>query len=123
MGHTSSRPDIPYRSEVSNDQRHSLPEVKAAQARTAVGRWALVKMALGTVFLVGAMAHSMGPEPRSAQSAMATFLLLGLSTVYVGLALRGFSQARQRGRRLWMALTVAWGVLGAVMLRILTTGR
>jgi hypothetical protein len=100
-----------------------LTEVKAAQGRAATIRWAIGKTVLGMIFLLGAMAHAYGPQPRSAQTTMWTITLIILSTVYVGLGLRAFAQARQRGKRLWLPLTVAWGAAAAVMLRILVSSR
>jgi cation transport ATPase len=104
-------------------QAPQLPEVKAAQARAAAIRWAIGKTVLGMIFLLGAMSHALGPQPRSTQSQMWTVLLIILSTIYVGLGLRTFAQARGRGKRLWVALTVAWGVAAAVMLRIVVSTR
>ena len=108
-----SRPD---------DQQGGLPGVKAAQARAVAGRWSLGKLALGTVFLVGAMSYALGPERQSRQSVWASGLLLLLSTVYVGLALHGFSRVRQRGKRLWVVLTVAWAVLAGAIMKIVGLG-
>ncbi len=38
-----------------------------------------------------------------------TVTLIILSTVYVGLGLRAFALARQRGKRLWVPLTAGLG--------------
>lgn len=100
-----------------------LTGVKAAQGRTATIRWAIGKTVLGMIFLLGAMAHAFGPQPRATQATLWTVTLLILSTIYVGLGLRAFAQARQRGKRLWVALTLAWGVAAAVLLRILVSSR
>jgi hypothetical protein len=100
-----------------------LTEVKAAQARASTVRWAIGKTVLGMIFLLGAMAHAFGPQPLSTMTQLWTVTLIILSTVYVGLGLRGFALARQRGKRLWVALTLGWGVAAAVMLRILISSR
>ena len=100
-----------------------LTEVKAAQGRAATIRWAIGKTVLGMIFLLGAMAHAWGPQPRSAMTQVWTVTLIVLSTTYVGLGLRAFAQARQRGKRLWVVLTLAWGIAAAVVLRILISSR
>jgi hypothetical protein len=100
-----------------------LTEVKAAQARASTVRWAIGKTVLGMIFLLGAMAHAFGPQPRSTMTQLWTVTLIILSTVYVGLGLRAFALARQRGKRLWVALTLGWGLAAAVMLRILISSR
>jgi hypothetical protein len=97
-----------------------LHEVRAARLRAAANRWAVGKAVLGTVFLLGAMAHMLGPAARTEGAMAWAALLLVLSTVYVGLGLRTFARVRQRGTRLWMVMTAAWGILSAVMLRILS---
>ena len=100
-----------------------LTGVKAAQGRAATIRWAIGKTVLGMIFLLGAMAHAFSPQPRSTMTQLWTVTLIVLSTVYVGLGLRAFAHVRQRGRRLWVALTLGWGVAAAVMLRILVSSR
>jgi hypothetical protein len=100
-----------------------LTGVKAAQARASTVRWAIGKTVLGMIFLLGAMAHAFGPQPRTPMTQVWMVTLIILSTVYVGLGLRAFAQARQRGKRLWVALTLGWGVAAAVMLRILVSSR
>lgn len=104
-------------------QAPQLPEVKAAQDRARAIRWGIGKTVLGMVFLLGAMAHAFGPLPLAPMSHLWSGGLVLLSTVYVGLGLRSFALARQRGQRLWLPLAIAWGVLAAVMLRILITSR
>jgi hypothetical protein len=95
-----------------------LRQVRAAQLRALAVRWALGKTAFGLVFFVGALAHAWGPEPRSSSSALWTALLLVLSTVNIGLGLRGFSRARHRGARWWLPATLLWGLSATVMLRL-----
>ena len=95
-----------------------LREVRAAQLRATATRWALGRMALGLVFLVGAMSYSLGPEPRAPMSALWMALLVILSTVHMGLGLRALSRVRRQGRRLWWVATGLFGVLATIMLRI-----
>ena len=106
-------------------QRQAAPltEVKAAQARASAVRWGIGKTVLGMIFLLGAMAHAFGPQPRAPMTQLWMITLIILSTVYVGLGLRTFAIARQRGKRLWVALTLGWGVAVVVMLRILISSR
>jgi heme/copper-type cytochrome/quinol oxidase subunit 3 len=96
----------------------SLKHVRAAQLRAVAVRWALGKTFFGLVFLVGAMAHAFGPQPLSSNSALWIALLLLLSTVNVGLGLRGFARVRRRGLRLWLPATIVFGLSATVMLRL-----
>ena len=50
------------------------------------------------IFLLGAMAHALGPEPRSTMTQLWMVTLVILSTVYVGLGLRAFALRPARGR-------------------------
>ncbi len=103
------------------DER-TLREVQAAQLRTRARRWAIRKSALGTIFLLGALAHALGPEPRSTMTTLWMAFLVILSTVHAGLALRMFSRVKRR-RRLWPFGVIAWGVLSVTLLRILIAWR
>jgi hypothetical protein len=96
-----------------------LRQVRAAQLRALAVRWALGKSFLGLLFFVGAMAHALGPEPRASSSALWTALLLVLSTVNIGLGMRGFSRVRRRGARWWLPATLLWGLSATVMLRMI----
>jgi hypothetical protein len=95
-----------------------LREVKAAQLRAVATRWALGRMALAIVFLIGAISYSLGPDPGAQMSALWMALLVLLSTVHLGLGLRTLSRVRRRGRRLWLVATVLFGLLAIIMLRI-----
>lgn len=101
----------------------SLRHVRAAQLRARAMRWGMGKSALGMVFLVGALSYALGPEPHAEVSRLWMALLVVLSTAYVGLGLRTFTRARRRGprgaARVWVPVTVAWGVLSATVVRIL----
>jgi hypothetical protein len=96
----------------------SLKHVRAAQLRASAVRWALGKTAFGLVFLIGAMAHAMTPRPLEGTSALATMMLLLLSTLNVGLGMHGFAKVRHRGLRLWLPATILYGLSATVMLRL-----
>ena len=95
-----------------------LRQVRAAQLRAVAARWALGKTAFGLLFFVGALAHALGPEPRSSSAALWTALLIVLSTVNIGLGLRGFARVRRRSARWWLPATLLWGLSATVMLRM-----
>ena len=97
----------------------SLRQVRAAQLRTRALRWAIGKSALGSAFLVGALAYARSPERHSDMSRTWMAFLLVLSTVNVGLGLRTFSRVRRRATRYWPLATAAWGILSTVLVRIL----
>jgi heme/copper-type cytochrome/quinol oxidase subunit 3 len=106
----------------SSQAPSSLKHVRAAQLRAQAIRWALGKTFFGLVFLVGAMAHALGPQPMpgsvSGNSALWIALLLVLSTLNVGMGLRGFARVRRRGMRLWLPATIVFGLSATVMLRL-----
>jgi hypothetical protein len=96
-----------------------LRQVRAAQLRAKALRWAIGKSALGSVFLVGALAYALSPQRHSQQSLLWMAFLIVLSTVNVGLGLRTFSRVRRREARYWPIATALWGVLAAVLVRLL----
>ena len=98
---------------------HSLHQVRAAQLRARATRWAIGKSALGTVFLIGALAYALGPDRLLPSSRLWMALLVVLSTLNVGLGLRTFSRVRRRARRFWLVATILWGLLATGLLRIL----
>ncbi|HEY0710781.1 MAG TPA: hypothetical protein VGG33_28510 [Polyangia bacterium] len=95
-----------------------LRPIEAAQLRARVIKWALGRTFFGLLFLIGAMAHAMGPDPLSPQTGVWIALLLVLSTVHVGLGLRGISRARRQARRWWLPATIAFGLAATLMLRL-----
>ena len=97
----------------------SLRQVRAAQLRAKALRWAIGKSALGSVFLVGALAYALAPQRHSQLSHVWMAFLLVLSTLNVGLGLRTFSRVRRRAARYWPIATVLWGVLATVLVRLL----
>ena len=99
----------------------ALKHVRAAQLRAQASRWAIGKIALGTIFLIGAIAYAAGPEARTGSSIGWMALLLVLSSTYVGLGLRALSRARRWGARLWLPAAICWGLLAAAVLRGLSS--
>lgn len=95
-----------------------LRQVRAAQLRAKAVRWALGKTFFGLLFFVGALAHALGPDPMASSSALWTALLLVLSTVNIGLGLRGYARVSARGNRWWLPVTLLWGLSATVMLRL-----
>jgi hypothetical protein len=94
-------------------------EVRAAQLRGRVVRWAITRIALGALFLIGAMSYTVAPEPRASSTALWMAMLVIVSTFHIGLGLRALSRVRDRGTRLWLPATLAWGLLATVVLRLL----
>ena len=97
----------------------SLRQVRAAQLRTRALRCAIGKSALGSAFLVGALAYALSPQRHSDMSRTWMAFLLVLSTLNVGLGLRTFARVRRRATRYWPIATAAWGILSTVLVRIL----
>jgi hypothetical protein len=97
----------------------SLRHVRAAQLRTRALRWAIGKSALGSAFLMGALAYALSPERHSDMSRLWMAFLLVLSTLNVGLGLRTFSRVRRRAARYWPIATAAWAILSTLLIRIL----
>jgi hypothetical protein len=93
--------------------------VRAAQLRARALRWAIGKSALGSVFLVGALAYALSPQRHSEPSRAWIAFLLVLSTANVGLGLRTFSRVRRRAARYWPIATVLWGGLSVVLVHFL----
>jgi hypothetical protein len=98
----------------------SLRHVRAAQLRTRALRWATGKSALGSAFLVGALAYALSPQRHSEMSRTWMAFLLVLSTLNVGLGLRTFARVQRRATRYWPIATAVWGILSTVLVRILT---
>jgi hypothetical protein len=97
----------------------ALRQVRAAQLRARAIRWAIGKSALGTAFLVGALAYALAPQRHSELSHLWMAFLLVLSTLNVGLGLRTLSRVRRRAARYWPIATALWGLLATVLVRIL----
>jgi heme/copper-type cytochrome/quinol oxidase subunit 3 len=96
--------------------------VRAAQLRTRAIRGAIGKVVLGTVFLVGALAYARSPDHHQQGSLFWMTTLLVLSTIDIALGLRTLARVRRRPARLWIAATVAWGLLSTVLVGFLLRG-
>lgn len=107
----------PQNSGVSSTR--ALRQVRAAQLRAKAIRWAVGKSALGSLFLVGALAYALSPQRHTPSSMMWMAFLLVLSTLNVGLGLRTFSRVRRRAGRYWPMATALWGVLATTLVRLL----
>jgi len=99
--------------------RRSLMQVRAAQLRAKALRWAIGKSALGTVFLIGALAYALSPQRHTQLSRVWIDFLLVLSTLNVGLGLRTFARVRRRAQRYWPISTALWGLLSVVLIHFL----
>jgi hypothetical protein len=97
----------------------ALRQVRAAQLRAKALRWAVGKSALGSVFLVGALAYALAPQRHSDMSHLWMAFLIVLSTLNVGLGLRTFSRVRRAAGRYWPIATAMWGLLATALVRIL----
>ena len=102
-----------------SDTRLSLRHVRAAQLRTRAVRFGIGKTLFGMVFLLGALAHALGPEPRASASTTWMAFLVILSTLHMGLGLRTFAKVHPLASRLWWVATLAWGGLSVALLWLL----
>jgi hypothetical protein len=100
--------------------RRALRQVRAAQLRAKALKWAIGKSALGSVFLIGALAYALSPQPHDQMSLVWMALLIVLSTLNVGLGLRTFSRVRRRATRYWPIATALWFLLTTALIRLLT---
>jgi len=82
-------------------------------------RWAVGKSALGSVFLIGALAYALSPQRHAESSRLWIAFLLVLSTLNVGLGLRTFSRVRKKTARYWPISTALWGVFSVVLVHFL----
>jgi hypothetical protein len=113
-------PPVP-RSPGAPGQR-SLWHVRAAQLRARATKQAIVQVLLGSVFLVGALAHARSPD-HHAQSTVAWMAgLLVLSTLDVGVGLRTLVRLRRRATWVWVAGTAAWASLSVALIAFLLKG-
>ena len=98
----------------------ALREVRAAQLRASAIRWAIGKSVFGTIFLLGAIAHALAPEPRDSSASLWMAMLVVLSSAHVGMGLRTFSRVRRKAARIWLPATLAWGLLATALVYILS---
>ena len=96
-----------------------LRHLRAAQMRARVVRGALVRLAFGTVFLIGALAHALSPQRHESSSVLWMTLLSLMSTINVGLGLRALARLRRPRWRQWLPAAGAWGLLSVILLALL----
>jgi hypothetical protein len=112
---TSSGPD-------ARDSPRALRVVRAAQLRARATRRAIGQIALGSIFLVGALAFALAPDRGAQDSLLWMAGLLVLSMLDVGMGLRTLARLRRRAARLWIAATAAWGLLSTLVVAFLLHG-
>jgi cytochrome bd-type quinol oxidase subunit 2 len=113
---------VPAAPEIPRPSPLSLRQVRAAQLRARATRRAIAQVLLGSVFLVGALAHARAPGHDQRTSLMWMTALLVLSTLDVALGLRTLARVRRRGPRVWIVATAAWGILSTVLVGFLLRG-
>lgn len=96
-----------------------LRHLRAAQMRVRVVRGAQVRLAFGTIFLIGALAHAWSPERHDSSAVLWMTLLSLMSTINVGLGLRALARLRRPRWRHWLPAAGAWGILSIVLLALL----
>ena len=94
-------------------------EIRAARLRARAVRGGIVKLAFGTIFLIGALAHALSPARHEPVSLFWMSLLLIMSTANVALGLQSVSRGRRLTGRAAGAAAGAWGLLALVLLGLL----
>jgi hypothetical protein len=100
----------------------ALRVVRAAQLRARATRRAIGQIALGSIFLVGALAFARAPDRAERGNVRWMTLLLVLSMLDVGVGLRSLARLRRKAGRLWLAATAAWGLLSTLVIGFLLRG-
>jgi len=100
-------------------ERPSGGHLLAARLRARAARGGLVKLAFGTVFLIGALAHALSPARHDKVSLLWMTLLLIMSTLNVGAGLRSMARARRHRGRAALAVATAWGLSALVVVGLL----
>jgi hypothetical protein len=109
--------------DAARESPRALRVVRAAQLRARVARRAVGQIALGSTFLVGALAFARAPDRAARGSVLWMTMLLVLSALDVGLGLRALARLRRpRGGALWLAATAAWGLLSTLVVGFLLRG-
>lgn len=93
-----------------------LKYVRAAQLRARLGRRAIGQLALGTVFLMGALSFGYGPQRQEEHAAVWMAFLSVLSTFNVASGARLLSRSKGWPRHTWWICTAVWGVLLVALL-------
>lgn len=94
-------------------------EIRAARLRARALRGGIVKLAFGSVFLIGALAHALSPGRHDRDSLVWMTLLLIMSTANVALGLRAISRGRRLSARAAQVAAAAWGLLAVVLVGLL----
>src|SRR3569623_2593111 len=94
-------------------------EIRAARLRARAVRGGIGKLACGTVFLIGALAHALSPGRHESVSLFWMSVLLIMSTANVALGLQSVSRGRRLTARAAIVATAAWGLLSLVLLGLL----
>ena len=97
----------------------SLRHVRAAQLRARATKHAIVQALMGSIFLVGALAHALAPGPRQQSSLAWMAGLLVLSTFNIAVGSRTLTRLRRLSPRWWIAGAAAWGVLSTALVAFL----
>jgi len=96
-----------------------LRHLRAAQLRGRMIRGGIVKLAFGTVFLIGALAHALSPQRHEQSSVLWMTVLVLMSTINVATGLRALARARRLRGRPWLPAAGIWGLLAIVLLGLL----
>ena len=100
-------------------ERPAAGQLLAARLRARAARGGLAKLAFGTVFLIGALAHALSPARHDRVSLLWMTLLLIMLTLNVGTGLRSMARARRRRGRAAVAVATAWGLSALVVVGLL----
>ena len=87
--------------------------------RARATKHAIFQALMGSVFLVGALAHALAPGRREQSSLAWMAALLVLSTFNIAVGSRTLVRLRRLSPRLWMAGAAAWGLLSTALVAFL----
>jgi hypothetical protein len=130
MGTPEPADDTDSDSDSARRRSPGASQMRAAQLRARAIRSGLVRVAFGTVFLIGALAHALSPQRHDASSRLWMTGLFLSSTLNVAFGLRTISRARativRPGRApsapagaVWIYAAGAWAMLGLAVLGLL----
>jgi len=112
---------MPAPPDESHDSRPAprLMQLRVAQLRNRIIRGGLIKIAFGTLFLIGSLAHALSPQRHESSSVLWMTMLLLSSTVNVAWGLRALSRARRIRGPFWIFASAAWALLALLLLGLL----
>ncbi len=93
--------------------------LRGARLRARAARGGIVKLAFGTLFLIGALAHALAPTRHDSMSLFWMTLLLIMSTANVALGLRSVARARRLTARAAASAAAVWGLLALMVVGLL----